>query len=308
MQKLQVGGVEEVALKLERGFMVGAAQDVRGAVEEVADDGVAERLQVDADLVGAAGFDLDFGKGEGAVGCGEALEGVDVGDGGAAVGAAGRHAGAANEVAGDGQRDRGVVLGEVAVGEGEVGLVDLAGGEHLAQPAVREVVLGDDDGARSLLVQAVDDAGAEVAANLGQAAGHVEEERVDQGSGIAVLLTRAGAGVDHHAGRFVDDGEELVLKEDFKRYVLRCGVEGFGVGLAFNLDGFPALEPGFGLWYGAVDADLAGVDEELDAGSGDVRQGLGEVLVEPQAGGSGIGGEGADGRGLGFVVKLEHRD
>ncbi len=139
------------------------------AVERVADDGVAEGLHVDADLVGAAGLDADLDEGEGAVGGGEALEDGDVRDGGAAVGAAGGHAGAADEVAGDGEVDGDVVLGDVAVDEGEVGLVRPGGaGEHLAELAVGAVVLGDDDEAAGLLVEAVDDAGAEVAADVGE--------------------------------------------------------------------------------------------------------------------------------------------
>src|ERR1700748_2643805 len=125
-----------------------------GSVEGVADDGVAEGLQVDADLMGAAGFDADLDEGEGAVGAGDALEDVGGGDGGAdtfAEGAAGGHAGAADEVAADGEVDGGVVFGEVAVDEGEVGFGDLALGEHLAELAVGAVVFGDEDEAAGLL-------------------------------------------------------------------------------------------------------------------------------------------------------------
>jgi hypothetical protein len=50
----------------------------------------------------------------------------------------------------------------------------------------------------------------------------------------------------------------------------------------------------FGLGGVAIDADLAGFDEELNAGAADVREGLGEVLVETEVGGGGVGGEGAD--------------
>jgi hypothetical protein len=57
----------------------------------------------------------------------------------------------------------------------------------------------------------------------------------------------------------------------------------------------------FGLGGMAVDADLAGFDEELDAGSGDVGEGLGEVLVEAEIGGGGVGKEGADAGGVGCV-------
>ena len=44
----------------------------------------------------------------------------------------------------------------------------------------------------------------------------------------------------------------------------------------------------------ALDADLAVLDQHLDAGAADVGNGLGEILVEAQAGGGGIGGEGVD--------------
>ncbi len=155
-----------------------------GSVEGVADDGVAEGLHVDADLVGAAGLDADLDEGEGTIGSSETFEDVDVGDGGASVGAAGGHAGAADEVAGDGEVDGDVVFGEVAVDEGEVGLGDLAAGEHLAELAVGAVVFGDEDDAAGLLVEAMDDAGAEVAADFGELV-EVVEQRVDEGAAVA---------------------------------------------------------------------------------------------------------------------------
>ena len=176
MSEGEVGGVEEVAGELQVGSEGG--DEVRGSVEGVADDGVAEGLGVDADLVGAAGFDADFDEGEGAVGAGDAFEDVEVGDGGASVGAAGGHAGAADEVAGDGEGDGSVVLFEVAVEEGDVGLGDLALGEHLAELAVGAVVFGDEDEPAGLLVEAMDDAGAEIAAYVREL-GEVEEEGVD---------------------------------------------------------------------------------------------------------------------------------
>ena len=127
--------------------------------------------------------------------------------------AAGGHAGAADEVAGDGEGDGGVVFFEVAVEEGDVGLGDLAAGEHLAELAVGAVVFGDEDEAAGLLVEAMDDAGAEVAADVGELV-EVEEEGVDEGAAVAGVVGGAGSGVDHHAGGLVDDGEVLVFVED----------------------------------------------------------------------------------------------
>jgi hypothetical protein len=100
--------------------------------------------------------------------------------------------------------------------------------------------------------------------------------------------------VDHHAGGLVDDGEMLVFVEDVEGDIFGDGVEGSGLGSAFDLDGFSAVELLFGFGGVAVDTDLAGFDEELDAGAADVGEGLGEVLVEAEVGGGGVGGEGAN--------------
>jgi hypothetical protein len=184
----EVGGVEEVAGELELGGEAG--DEVRGSVEGVAHDRVAERLGVDADLVSAAGFDADFDEGEGAVGAAYPFEDVEVGDGGAGSGAvggsAGGHAGAAEEVASDREGDGGVVFFQVAVEEGEIGFGDLTLGEHFAELAVGAVVFGDEDEAAGLLVKAMDDAGAEVAADVGEL-GEVEEESVDESASVAFV-------------------------------------------------------------------------------------------------------------------------
>jgi hypothetical protein len=176
----------------------------------------------------------------------------------------------------------------------------LALGEHLGELAVGAVVFGDEDEAAGLLVEAMDDAGAEVAAYVGEF-GEVKEEGVDEGASVALVQTAqggsAGSGVDHHAGRLVDDGEVLVFVEDFERDIFGDGVEGGGLRSAFDLDGFSAVEFLFGLGEVAVDANLASLDEELDAGSGDVGESVGEVLVEAEVGGGRVGLEGTDAGG-----------
>ena len=181
--------------------------------------------------------------------------------------------------------------------EGEVGLGDLALGEHLAEFAVRAVVFGDEDEAAGLFVEAMDDAGAEIATDVGEFV-EVEEERVDESAAVAgVWFAGCGvpcSGVDHHAGGFVDDGEVFVFVEDFEGDVFGDGVERRGLGGAFDFDGLAAVEFLLRLRGCPVDADLAGFDKELDAGSGDVRESLGQVLVETEIGGGGVGGEGAD--------------
>ena len=71
-----MSGVEEVSVELEVRCETG--NDVGGSVERVADDRVAEGLGVDADLVGAAGFDSDFDEGERTIRSGETFENVEV--------------------------------------------------------------------------------------------------------------------------------------------------------------------------------------------------------------------------------------
>jgi hypothetical protein len=195
--------------------------------------------------------------------------------------------------------------------ESDVGFGDLALGEHFAQLAVGAVVFGDEDEAAGVLVEAVDDAGAEVAAYVGEFV-EVEEEDVDEGAMAAGVgfaggceWGGAGSGVDHHAGGFVDDGEVLVFVEDFEGDVFGDGVEWGGLRGAFDLDGFAAVEFVFGLGGVAVDADLAGFDEELDTSSGDVGESMGEVLVETEVGGGRVGLEGADAGGVCIGIFFE---
>ncbi len=138
----------------------------------------------------------------------------------------------------------------------------------------------------------------------------MEEERVDEGAAVALVVGGAGAGVDHHAGGLVDDGEVLVFVEDVEGDVFGDGVERLrGWGAPSISMASPPCELLLGLGGLAVDADLAGFDEELDAGAADVGDGLGEVLVEAEAGGGGVGGEGADAVCVGVgVVFVEVED
>ena len=62
--------MKEVSVEFEWLGVAGRANDDGGLRRGVADDGVAEGLHVDADLVGAAGLDADLDQGEGAVGRG----------------------------------------------------------------------------------------------------------------------------------------------------------------------------------------------------------------------------------------------
>ena len=74
-----------------------------------------------------------------------------------------------------------------------------------------EVALGDEEDARGVAVEAVDDAGAELAADAGEVA-DVVEQGVDEGARAV-----AGRGMHDDARRLVDRDQVLVLVEDRER-------------------------------------------------------------------------------------------
>lgn len=89
------------------------------------------------------------------------------------------------------------------------------------------VVLGDDEEAGGVFVDAVDDAGAGDAADAGKGVAAMGEEGVYQRH-VGV----AGGGVDGEAGGFVDDEEVVVFVDDIEGDSLRFDVGGhyFGDG------------------------------------------------------------------------------
>ena len=144
---------------------------------------MVERREMDADLVGAAGVELDFEE----RGRTNASEGAPVGASFARAGkdeaAAGGHPDAAPGVAGDGEVDDAGGGVEMAFDESDVGLFDFAIAEGFAEFGVSEVVFGDEDDPGGLLVEAMDDAGAEDVAALRERLA-ATEERVDERAGV----------------------------------------------------------------------------------------------------------------------------
>lgn len=108
--------------------------------------------------------------------------------------------------------------------EGEIGPLEPAvgavGGELLGQALMGGVVLGDDEQARCLLVEAVDDARSLDATDARQAVAAVGDQRIDERA-VGV----AGGGVHDEARRLVDDDEVVVLVGDRERdrLALRLG-------------------------------------------------------------------------------------
>ena len=170
------------------------------SVDWIAEDGGAEVVHVDADLVGAAG--VEVAEDEGGLRGGIGGERFVIGNRGLAAGRVDdRHFLAVDGVAADVGKDGVLCLRRDAMGDGEVELfhgraLGKLGGEGL----VSDVGFRDYEAARGVFIKTVDDAGALDAADAGELAFAVVEEGVDE-SAIGI----AGGGVNDDAVLFVKD-------------------------------------------------------------------------------------------------------
>lgn len=242
------------------------------SVQGVAEYGVAEVLEVDADLVGASGFDLDFEVGGGAVG--ESGEHFPVCEGGACGEAMDGAAFAVLGMAAEGEVDGAVGGVGDAVDEGLVGFVDLAVAELVLEVFEGGGGAGEEDDAAGICVEAVDEAGAHGVADTSQV-GIWGEEGVDQGA-VGV----SGGGMHDEACGFIDDQEVWILPQDFEGDFFGFGGSGLGnvqgvhVNVCLGGQGFAGFE------RGSVAGDCTGMKPGLNLAAGV----LGEVLGQPFVG------------------------
>ncbi len=153
-------------------------------------------------------------------------------------------------------------------------------GKLVSQVSVRKVVLGDHHHAAGVLVQPVHDSRTTNAADARQRRPAMVKQTVDQSScGIA------RSGMNNQPGRFDQDNEVVVFKENVERNILRprdrvlrfrncqCdAVSGFDAVLCFS-NGF------------AVDGNLAAGDQSLDAHTREITvQDPGQPGVKAPAG------------------------
>jgi hypothetical protein len=250
--------------------------------------------EVDADLVSAAGVEAGFDES----GVGDVEEGAPVRAGGAGAGehdtAASGHAGAALGVAGNREIDAAVCLFEGALDEGDVGLFDLTLAKGFTEFGVGEIGFGDEDDAGSVFIEAMDDAGAEGVAALGEGLA-AAEERVDQSAaGIA------SAGVDGHAGGLVDGDEVVIFVEDFEGDGFGLGARS-GAGLRLEGDALAASEFLGGFRTAAVDENKASINQFLDAGAAEVGALRGDEAVQTRTGVGGGGEQFANWRSIRWI-------
>ena len=166
---------------------------------------------------------------------------------------------------------------EDAGGDGNVFLEHLAVLELQAQLAVRRFLLGNQNDAAGVAVQAVDDTGAVVAVQVAELA-----EMKLQGVGQCAAPVPLGR-VHDHVKRLVDDGQEFVLIKDVERDVFG---EGRGMGGLSKLDADRVADAHLeaGLAGSVVDGNLPGVDGLLHERSAVIGAHHREILIQARAG------------------------
>jgi hypothetical protein len=259
------------------------------AVVRVADYRMAYVGHVDTDLVRAAGLQPAFDKRGKRVAflAGEALKHCIARDGMASIGAVLRNHGATHAIGGAAKRH--IDLAKIPFRRSPhyryIGTLQPAFqavvGKRLRQRLMRAVGLGDDHDARSVLVEAVDDARPLHAAYAGQTVTAMMDQRVDQGAGPV-----AGAGMHDQSGRLVDDDQFGILVEDVERDVFAPGFSRFGLGQAdrHRLTGLQLAAWITGGLSAKHDGALA--DQRLDAAAGKIgAEFLRQPLVETRPGG-----------------------
>lgn len=169
--------------------------------------------------------------------------------------------------------------------QGEIGPLQGAAaamvGELGGEALMGEVVLGDDEQAARVLVEAVDDAGPAHAADPGQAHPAMRDQPIDEG---AVLVPRRR--VHDEPCRLVDDDEILVLMDDGERQSL---AERLGGKRRRNAEIDPAASPDLArgiAHHDPVAAHEALAHQALEPGTGEIVEHAGKDAVEPLGNGS----------------------
>jgi hypothetical protein len=163
----------------------------------------------------------------------------------------------------------------------EICLAQTSTGKHFGERLVGAVVLGDDDQAAGFFVEPMHDARAKLAGR-GRKRLKVMQQRVHERSLVAGVFSCAGAGVNHHAGGFVDYREIGVLEEYVERNLLRNGAQRRRMGLAGDRDRLAPLKFVGSLGLLAVDDDSSLVKQQPYAGAAEAIEPRYQKMVETE--------------------------
>src|SRR5688572_17277815 len=267
----QSSGVQEGALEAQHGPQVGGNAAAHAAVHRVADDRVADRAQVHADLVRAAGRDGDLQQRD-------PLQVAGGGDARHGVPRAPRPRGhllTVAWIAPDGLVDPAPRLHD-APDERDVLLLHLAIVELARELLVRAIVLGDDHEPGRAAVEAVDDPRPQFPADPAEVRDVVQQGVHER----AAVMSRGG--MDDHPRGLVEHHQVRILVNDAERQRLRERRRG---GRRRNLDRerLPRADGRARAKLFPGSADDAVFDQSLDLGPREVRYQGGQEVVEAEA-------------------------
>ncbi len=264
MRERELPGVQKMALEA-----------AAPAIDRIAGERVAEVLEVDADLVRAAGLRPALDEVQAVAGREHAVVRHRLT---AFAGEVDGHFLAVRPVAADCGVDGAAAASQRALDDGEVDLFDRAVGELPRERLVRGVVLRNRETAAGFLVQPVHDARPLHAADAGEVLAMVQQSLHERAGGIA------RAGVHDEAGGLVHHEQVGVFVQDRERDVLRLhfGLRRGRGNVHRDLVAFPQRLRAAG--GGAVAPDLAGFDQGLHARAREFRHAGREEAVEPIAG------------------------
>ena len=245
----------------------------RRAIKPVARHGMADAGEVHADLVGTAGADPHFQKGE----AGEPPKDMVFGPGRAAAAQPCSHARAMPRIACDGLFDSAAIRLYIAMDQRQVSLLHPAAGEQCSQCAMRGVVLGYQNHATGEPVQAMHDSGPQIAAQRGERL-KAAEQRVDQRAAM-----HSGSGVYHHARRLVDGDQVLVLVQHAQWDRFRFGAQGRQL-VGLHVDAVTQAQYAGGSRRHAVYQHPFALDPILQAGAAELGEALMQRLIQTLAG------------------------
>src|SRR5262249_32842959 len=143
---------------------------------------------------------------------------------------------------------------------------------------MRDVVFRNDQQARGVLVETVNDPGTRCSAGIRQIL-KMKQQPMNNGACFG-----SGPRMDHQSCRLLYDSQILIFKVNLERDLLRSQWQRF-VGLEIHFDNLSAPNAVAGLVLAAVDTDCPRRIEDLDLGTGEVLEVLRKENVQPEPSG-----------------------
>ena len=278
VDKAEMGSMERLALdRLQDDFVLCVAFLFALLVERVADDRPAARCQMDTDLMCASGAQA-AGEQAGAfiIGAAESFAQAILCDGFFAAEFAHGHFAPMDRMAANGRINFGGSGRRPSPNEGEIFACELAvlsvAGELLCESVMGEIGFSGDDQAACIHIKAVDDAGALLAANAGEASAAMVEQRIDER-----VVAMAARRMNRQARRFVDHDQVIIFIDNIKLYCAGRD-RGWSGGWYRNFEEITGgnFDAGRDERLAAF-LDLAGLDQSGDSGTADA---LGQPCCE----------------------------